>query len=165
MADAPPEARQSRRAFEAHSSWIRSLRSEFNERVSEASMRRSSSEDSEREEGLWRPSAASIASMPGVDTSEARHSQEQLATHFDAAVDLEELEGPVYRSVGVQQPCGGFGLGIEHHEAHAVDGYDVDEAPVYRCVNLEACVDAEAQWRATNPPLVHRQTAFWATPP
>ncbi len=50
--------------------------------------------------------------MPGVDTSEARHSQEQLATHFDAAVDLEELEGPVYRSVGVQQPCGGFGLGI-----------------------------------------------------
>ena len=103
------------------------MRSEFNERVSEASMRRSSSEDSEREEGLWRPSAASIASMPGVDTSEARHSQEQLATHFGAAVDLEELEGPVYRSVGVQQPCGGFGLGIEHHEAHAVDGYDVDD--------------------------------------
>ena len=119
-------------------------------------MRRSSSEDSEREEGLWRPSAASIASMPGVDTSEARHSQEQLATHFDAAVDLEELEGPVYRSVGVQQPCGGFGLGIEHHEAHAVDGYDVDEAPVYA-----------ANWRAYcgGSIPIHPVRAFWATPP
>ena len=60
-------------------------------------------------------------------------------------------------------PCGGFGLGIEHHEAHAVDGYDVDEAPVYRCVNLEACVDARR--RSNQPAPVHRQTAFWATPP
>ena len=36
---------------------------------------------------------------------------------------------------------------------------------VYHTPARKACVDAEAQWRATNPPLVHRQTAFWATPP
>ena len=157
----PEAAQQDRRAFNAHSAWIRSLRADYEVRLSSASRRNSSADDSERSESpQWRPSAASIASMPGVDASD-----QELATEFDAVVDLDELEGPVYRSVGVQQPCGGFGLGIDPEAAAlAVDGYE-DEAPVYRSVNLAAAVDAEAEWRASNPPLVQRQTAFWATAP
>ena len=139
-------------------------------------MRRSSSEDSEREEGLWRPSAASIASMPGVDTSEARHSQEQLATHFDAAVDLEELEGPVYRSVGVQQPCGGFGLGmgivlslwlstVYNDAIIEVDGEDVSVGwkHLQQCLFKTATVPLDADiWRNPTSALLSLRTSLRA---
>ena len=82
-----------------------------------------------------------------------------MVQDFDRAVDLDEIDGPVYR--GGIMPAGGAFFDAEVY----------DEAPVYRSFDLAGVVgDAPALapspeafdnvWRQSMPPLVERQTAF-----
>ena len=144
---------QSARAFNSHAAWVHNLRRSYEERRNSAL----SVEESSRDEDMAFEDSLSRASytMPGVDASELSG----MVQDFDRAVDLDEIDGPVYR--GGIMPAGGAFYDAEVY----------DEAPVYRSFDLAGVVgDAPALapspeafdnvWRQSMPPLVERQTAF-----
>jgi len=144
---------QSARAFNSHAAWVHNLRRSYEERRNSAL----SVEESSRDEDMAFEDSLSRASytMPGVDASELSG----MVQDFDRAVDLDEIDGPVYR--GGIMPAGGAFFDAEVY----------DEAPVYRSFDLAGVVgDAPALapspeafdnvWRQSMPPLVERQTAF-----
>ena len=144
---------QSARAFNSHAAWVHNLRRSYEERRNSAL----SVEESSRDEDMAFEDSLSRASytMPGVDALELSG----MVQDFDRAVDLDEIDGPVYR--GGIMPAGGAFYDAEVY----------DEAPVYRSFDLAGVVgDAPALapspeafdnvWRQSMPPLVERQTAF-----
>ena len=137
-------------AFENHSAWIRSMRRSYQERRNSSCSVESSFGEEEHHEELMGINRGSYA-MPGVDTSD-------MAADFDRAVDLDEIDGPVYR--GGLMPIGGAAYFTE--EVY-------DEAPVYRSFDLQGAAAPsltpspeafEDVWLQSMPPLVERQTAF-----
>jgi len=83
-----------------------------------------------------------------------------LAQGFDRALDFDDFEAPVYRSLDM----GGEPMG------YVSDGsdFEVGHEPVYRSLGFDdgafeadPAVDEslDAEWLATMPPLIHRQSA------
>ena len=86
--------------------------------------------------------------------------QPQLHERFDAALELDDVDGPVYRSLsaGSWQPANDE-LSFDHDEpVYRSLGGVVDEQP-------SGGVDALAAstWEMSMPPLVQRQRAFHDT--
>ena len=148
--------------FDSHSKWIRSLRSDYDQRTSLASNMSQRSEytgydynDSARDEEV------NTTGWGGVGIDEEANG---LAVAFDESLEFEEA--PVYRSLG------GFGA-VDLGADSFLGGEEFEEGPVYRGFShespslgdahaLDASAECEANWLSTNPPLIQRQHAFGA---
>ena len=118
-----------------HSAWVASLRAEY-----------------ERLQAGHLPQPPMSWSLPAQPAAE----QPPLHEMFADALDMDDFDGPVYRSMGgvAWQPCD--------------DDLDFDE-PVYRSLGglvdevaepPASREDALAAWAQSMPPLVQRQRGF-----
>mmetsp|Transcript_76482 Transcript_76482/g.127446 ORF Transcript_76482/g.127446 Transcript_76482/m.127446 type:complete len:157 (+) Transcript_76482:81-551(+) len=127
--------------FDEHNLWLRSLREEYNQRVSRAC---ESAPASKRLSGASRISDHDEVDMARADQDLASIGLAERMADFD----LEEFEEePIYRSLAM--PSGG---GLTEKQ--------LDEPlPIYR--SLDMPIDTvDAQWLNSNPPLIRRQKAF-----
>merc|ERR1711998_814621 len=129
---------QQQQAFMEHSAWVASLRAEY-ERLQSSSL----------------PQPPAAWNFPA-------HPAEPPPLHevFNEALDLEDFEGPVYRSMGAVawQPCDEE-LDFERPVYRSLGGLaGADEAGNAELASSRD--DALAAWEQSMPPLVQRQHAF-----
>ena len=146
-------------AFLEHQQWLESLRAQYS-----AMQQRTTSENSPRACPVGGaalsplPRVACTGSLPPPPMAWALH--EEANEQFGAfgleglALDVDEFDPPVYRSLG------GF------TESDWVDAHSVDDEPVYRSLSLsdsesfkEPESEAAGAWLESMPPLLCRQRA------
>lgn len=133
-------------AFVSHAAWVRSLRESY---------------DSQRLSQHLEPDGDGDGSEAGSSASialSAADPVDQLA-HFDRALEFEDFDEPVYRSLVL--------AGYDAYDGYEGQDFASGHEPVYRCLGLEApalefddAADSpmDSKWLATMPPLIHRQS-------
>mmetsp|Transcript_17062 Transcript_17062/g.28543 ORF Transcript_17062/g.28543 Transcript_17062/m.28543 type:complete len:182 (-) Transcript_17062:218-763(-) len=134
-----------------HKAWVRALRSEYNERVSQASSCRvshASSCDWDDDEHDWPEQTGEPNDIAGASDQPGSF---ELATSFDQSLLLDQYQEhpPIYRAL--TDVASNSTPPLQRHSA--IEGASMSS----RRQNL--IEDVDALWLCANPPLLQRQSA------
>jgi len=130
--------------LEDHNRWLRSLRDDYNDRVSRAS---ACSTEGSRRSGADSESDGVFSGRWGDELDMYRGLGEDTFGQPAEYIDDEYTEELVYRGMSLDQPSGDDA--VSHAQC---------ENPVEFCDNPVAQVNRS--WLRANPPLIRRQSAF-----